>query len=293
MSQPETLAVPVAPEPEFQVLGATGRRHAAVPALDFDVHVTEPGGRHVHAIALSAQIMIEPARRSYDAETREKLVELFGPPERWATTTRSLVWHQADVLVPAFIGSTTFRVAVPASFDMEVASSKYLYGLPDGELPLAFNFNGTVHYRGDDGRLQMSLVPWSCTRGVPHAGEHLARPDRALLPAQRLDPAPRAHAPGAPAREGAPRAADPRRVRGGAARPVNELVESLLYEGYALYPYTPGATKNATPTPFGIVYPPAYARQLESTYDHLELQCVVEGDDPRPDRGGALPVAER
>ena len=52
---------------------------------------------------------------------------------------------------------------VPATFDMEVASSKYLYGLPDGEVPLAFNFNGTVHYRGDDGRLQMSLVPWSCS----------------------------------------------------------------------------------------------------------------------------------
>ena len=149
MNQPEILTPPVAPEPEFHVLGAAGRRHAAVPALDFDVHVSEPGGRHVHAIALSAQIMIEPARRAYDAETREKLVELFGPPERWATTTRSLVWHQADVLVPAFIGSTTFRVAVPVSFDMEVASSKYLYG--------------TVHYRGDDGRLQMSLVPWSCT----------------------------------------------------------------------------------------------------------------------------------
>ena len=58
---------------------------------------------------------------------------------------------------------------------------------------------------------------------------------------------------------------------------MNELVDSLLWEGYALYPYTPGATKNATPTPFGIVYPPAYARTLESTYDHLELQCVVEG----------------
>jgi hypothetical protein len=58
---------------------------------------------------------------------------------------------------------------------------------------------------------------------------------------------------------------------------VEELVGSLLYEGYALYPYTPGATKNATPTPFGIVYPPAYARTLDSTYDHLELQAVVEG----------------
>ena len=44
-----------------------------------------------------------------------------------------------------------------------MASTKYLYGLPDGELPLAFNFNGTVHYRGDEGRLQVSLVPWACT----------------------------------------------------------------------------------------------------------------------------------
>jgi hypothetical protein len=34
---------------------------------------------------------------------------------------------------------------------------------------------------------------------------------------------------------------------------LERLVDSLLFEGYALYPYTPGATKNATPTPFGIV----------------------------------------
>ncbi|HET8978718.1 MAG TPA: hypothetical protein VFN87_11210 [Solirubrobacteraceae bacterium] len=53
------------------------------------------------------------------------------------------------------------------------------------------------------------------------------------------------------------------------------LVDSLLYEGYALYPYTPGATKNATPTPFGIVYPPAYAERLASTFDHLELRCAL------------------
>jgi hypothetical protein len=59
---------------------------------------------------------------------------------------------------------------------------------------------------------------------------------------------------------------------------AGELVDSLLYEGYALYPYTPGATKNATPTPFGIVYPPAYARGLPTTHDHLELRCLVEGE---------------
>ena len=56
---------------------------------------------------------------------------------------------------------------------------------------------------------------------------------------------------------------------------LEELLESLLWEGYALYPYTPGATKNATPTPFGIVYPPVYAAALASTFDHLELRCVV------------------
>jgi hypothetical protein len=54
------------------------------------------------------------------------------------------------------------------------------------------------------------------------------------------------------------------------------LLDSLLYEGYALYPYTPGATKNATPTPFGIVYPPAYAEGSEATFDHLRMECVVE-----------------
>jgi hypothetical protein len=56
---------------------------------------------------------------------------------------------------------------------------------------------------------------------------------------------------------------------------LEQLVDSLLYEGYALYPYTPGATKNSTPTPFGIVYPPVYAATLASTYDRLELSCAL------------------
>ena len=75
---------------------------------------------------------------------------------------------------------------------------------------------------------------------------------------------------------------------------VDERVDSLLDEGYALYPYPPGATKNATPTPFGIVYPPAYAAALDTTYDHLELQCVVEGDgEIDPEVRFLLPSGER
>lgn len=56
---------------------------------------------------------------------------------------------------------------------------------------------------------------------------------------------------------------------------LEELLDSLLYEGYALYPYTPGATKNATPTPFGILYPPTYASASASTFHHLELRCAL------------------
>ena len=57
---------------------------------------------------------------------------------------------------------------------------------------------------------------------------------------------------------------------------LEELVDSLLWEGYALYPYTPGATKNATPTPFGIVYPPAYASECPGAFDHARLECAAE-----------------
>ena len=56
---------------------------------------------------------------------------------------------------------------------------------------------------------------------------------------------------------------------------LEELVSSLLYEGYALYPYTPEATKNATPTPFGIVYPPAYAAECAGAHDHVRMECVA------------------
>jgi hypothetical protein len=56
---------------------------------------------------------------------------------------------------------------------------------------------------------------------------------------------------------------------------LEELLRTLLYEGYALYPYTPGATKNATPTPFGIVYPPGYAKATPGTFDKLRMQGIA------------------
>ena len=114
-------------------------------------------------IALTAQINIDPARRTYDDETRAALVELFGPPERWAATTNSFVWAQASVLVPSFTGETSFVLPVACTYDLELATTKYLHSLPDGEVPLSFHFSGSVLHRGDAGQVQIVLVPWTCS----------------------------------------------------------------------------------------------------------------------------------
>jgi hypothetical protein len=149
------------PDLEFAVLGARPVKYAAAPMLTLDLQISEPAGREVYMVALTIQLMIDPARRRYDDATRERLVELFGAPERWAVTTRSLVWSQLDVVVPAFTGSTTVSVPISCHYDLELAAAKYLHSLPDGEAPLALHFNGMIYYQGPDGRLQMVLIPWS------------------------------------------------------------------------------------------------------------------------------------
>jgi hypothetical protein len=146
-------------EPAFEVLGAEPVAHAAAPTLRFTLRVGEPAGAAVHAIALAAQLQIDPARRSYDDATRERLVELFGAPERWAATTRSFLWAQLGTVVPSFRGSAEFPLDVPCTYDLEVAAAKYVYSLPDGEVPLTFHFSGTILH----GEMQVAMVPWSCS----------------------------------------------------------------------------------------------------------------------------------
>ncbi len=149
--------------PDFDVLGAEPVAHAAAPTLRFTLRVADASGRAVQGILLSAQINIDPARRTYDAATRERLVELFGAPERWAATTRSFLWTQTGVLVPPFTGQTDFPLTVACTYDLEVAAAKYFYSLPDGQIPLTVHFSGTVLYEDADGRLQLTMVPWSCS----------------------------------------------------------------------------------------------------------------------------------
>lgn len=69
---------------------------------------------------------------------------------------------------------------------------------------------------------------------------------------------------------------------------AESLAKSLLYEGYALYPYTPSATKNSTPTPFGIAYPTAYAESQPAAFDNVSIEVVALPADGAEIEGAAL-----
>jgi len=161
---PETEAArPDIPEPAFFITGAGHEAFAAAPTMVFSAGVSDPTGHEIQTIALSAQVMIDPARRGYDSATRVRLTELFGPPASWTPSTQGLVWARVATVVPAFTGSAQFAMEIPCTYDLEVAAAKYLYALADGEVPLSFHFSGTVFYRGPDGRLQVTPVPWTST----------------------------------------------------------------------------------------------------------------------------------
>ena len=160
--EPAVEQVPFAsaPDPDFEVLAARAIERTAAPTVGFRLRVTDVSERKVFTIALTAVITIEPSKRTYDGEDRERLVELFGEPERWASTTTSFRWAQADALVPAFTGAAEFELIVPCTYDLELAAAKYFHGLGAGEAPLRFHFNGTVFYEADDGRMQIVQIPW-------------------------------------------------------------------------------------------------------------------------------------
>ena len=67
------------PEITIEILGAAHEPFAAQPTLRFELGASEPTGRDIYAISLTAQINFDPARRDYDADTREELYGDFGP----------------------------------------------------------------------------------------------------------------------------------------------------------------------------------------------------------------------
>ena len=148
------------PDLQFQVESAAATPNAAAPQLTFKVRITNSEPESIHSIALRAQVQIEPVRRRYTAEEQEHLKELFGEPERWSKTLHPLLWTNANVSVQSFTGSTAVDVPVPCTFDFNVAITKYIHGLDEGELPTTLLFSGTVFYAGATS-LQVAQIPWN------------------------------------------------------------------------------------------------------------------------------------
>ena len=145
----------------FRVENAQAQPFAAAPTIAFRLHVANPDSQQaIQSIALRCQILIEAARRHYVAQEREGLRDLFGEPDRWSQTVRSLLWTHVSANVPAFSGVITTNLAVPCTFDFNVAAAKYFHALQDEDVPLCFQFSGTVFYAAANGTLQIDQIGW-------------------------------------------------------------------------------------------------------------------------------------
>jgi hypothetical protein len=142
-----------------QVVDGRAEPYAAAPTIVLRLSVTEPSGEPVHAIALRAQVRIEPQRRRYSDTEGDRLLEMFGERGRWGESLRPFAWCHVSTTVPAFTGCTEVDLPVPVTYDFEVAGAKYLHALEEGEVPLVLLFNGTVFSRRGDG-LAVEPVPW-------------------------------------------------------------------------------------------------------------------------------------
>ncbi|MFJ8471029.1 DUF6084 family protein [Kitasatospora sp. NPDC094011] len=142
----------------FACTGVRSDPYAAGPTLVFRLRITAPADTRVHALALQCQLRIEPARRPYGDAEGERLTDLFGGRERWATTLNPIQFATVPLLVPGFTGETEADLVVPASYDLEVAGARYFRALDDGEVPLLLLFSGTA-FAGPGG-FQVTPVPW-------------------------------------------------------------------------------------------------------------------------------------
>jgi hypothetical protein len=152
----------------FSVLDAVPQPYAATPTLLFRLRVTDDGGTPVSAVALRAQIRIEPQRRPYTDDEAAGLVDQFGGRERWRDTLRPYLWTHATAMLRGFSGDLEFDLPVACTYDLEVSGTKYLHALREGDVPLTLLFSGTVFRPGPErGGLGVEQIPWHLEASYP------------------------------------------------------------------------------------------------------------------------------
>ncbi len=150
----------IVPELGFTVLACEPLPHAAAPTLRFSLGI-DAGAAAVRSVMLEVQVRIAATQRGYSEAEQAQLGDLFGAPHRWSDTLRGLLWTHGTVVVAPFQGTTVVDLLVPCTYDFEVAATKYLAGVRDGEIPLDLLFSGTVFYAGAGGALQINRISWN------------------------------------------------------------------------------------------------------------------------------------
>ena len=142
------------PELAFDVLEARPRAGGVSAAVELDLRVTTTG--EVLGGVLSVRIDVDTARRTLRDGDSAVFDEVVGP----AAHRPQIAWTTVPVALPAFVGTTLIKIAVPCPLDLDQAATKLLHGLHGGRLPLLFLFSGTVLWAAPEG-VRISLVPQS------------------------------------------------------------------------------------------------------------------------------------
>ncbi len=143
----------------FTVVDVFAEQYAAAPQLTARLRIGESTGEVVHAMALRAQVRIEPQRRRYSEDEESGLLDMFGTRDRWFDTLKPFMWMQCSTMVQGFHDITEVDLAMPCTYDFEVTWSKYLHALREETIPVVFLFSGTVFTRGASG-FGVEQVPW-------------------------------------------------------------------------------------------------------------------------------------
>lgn len=149
------------PDLSFIVEGAELVPFAVAPTLALKLRIGNAvAEERIESVMLHCQIQIEATRRRYETAEQPGLLDLFGEPERWGKTLRTMLWTHASVNVRPFTGTVSVDMHIPCTFDFNVAATKYFHALEGGEVPLALLFSGTVFYDDEDRGLQVAQIPW-------------------------------------------------------------------------------------------------------------------------------------
>ncbi len=142
------------------VLEAAPSAHTAAPAIVFRLRLENISSCRIHALGLRCHVQIDPRNRKHSPDEQARLYELFGDEQQWERSLRPVTWAHASTVVPSFDRRIEIDLPVACTYDLEVASAKYLHAIRTGYVPLAFSFSGTSFSLTDRSSLTIQPVPW-------------------------------------------------------------------------------------------------------------------------------------